>query len=93
MQSDKNKIDSKTEVLTAAFKMVKESVLDQFVRLGGYDIVQRKEGKWKNITEASRKTGLSRPTIYRLLVEHPEPLHACMHDVLEAGLNEATCFI
>jgi len=53
--------------------MVKRSVLDRFVRHGGYDIVERKEGKWKNISEVSKKTGLSRPTIYRLLAEHPKP--------------------
>ena len=55
--------------------MVRKSLLDKFTRLGGYQIVEKTEdGKWKNIAEASRKTGISRPAIGRLLSEHPEPL-------------------
>lgn len=54
--------------------MVRKSLLDKFTRLGGYQIVNKTEdGKWKNIAEASRKTGISRPAIARLLGEHPEP--------------------
>jgi len=52
--------------------MVKKTVLDKFVRLQGYEIVKKKKGKWKNISEASKRTGLSRPTIYSLLEEYPE---------------------
>jgi len=52
--------------------MVKKSVLDQFVRLRGYHIVQKRaDGGWKRISLASEKTKLSRPTIYRLLKEYP----------------------
>jgi hypothetical protein len=55
-------------------KMVRKSLLDKFTRLGGYQIVKKTEdGRWKNIAEASRKTGISRPAIARLLSEHPEP--------------------
>lgn len=50
---------------------LKKTTLDTFVRLGGYDIVKRKKGKWKNISEASKRTGLSRPTIYILLAKYP----------------------
>lgn len=53
--------------------MVKKHVLEHFVKLGGYDIVKLKEGKWKGISSAARKTGLSRPTIYTILKDHPEP--------------------
>jgi hypothetical protein len=54
--------------------MVRKSLLDKFIRLGGYQIVKKTEdGKWKNTAEASRKTGISRPAISRLLGEHPEP--------------------
>lgn len=52
--------------------MVKPSVIDKFIRLGGYDIVKKKRGKWKHISEAAKRTGLSRPTIYLLLAEYPE---------------------
>jgi len=51
---------------------VRKSVLDKFVRLGGYEIVKNVKGKWKNISEASRKTGISRPTIYLILKTYPE---------------------
>lgn len=53
--------------------MVKKTVLDRFVKFGGYDIIKQKKGKWKNISEASRRTGLSRPTIYAILEAYPEP--------------------
>lgn len=55
-------------------EMVKKTVLDQFVKNKGYETVKRKRsGKWKNISEASKRTGLSRPTIYAILKDHPEP--------------------
>lgn len=53
--------------------MVKPNVVEKFIRMGGYEIVKKKKGKWKNISEASKRTGLSRPTIYSLLAEFPEP--------------------
>ena len=54
--------------------MIKRSTLDQFTELGGYDVVKKtKDGRWKNVIEASRKTGISRQTIHRLLQEYPEP--------------------
>ena len=54
--------------------MVKKTVLDQFVKRGGYDVVKRRRNKkWKNISEASNRTGLSRPTIYSILEKYPEP--------------------
>lgn len=54
-----------------------ESKLDQFVKRGGYETVKKikrgkHKGKWRNISEASRKTGISRPTIYKILEEYPE---------------------
>jgi len=52
--------------------MVKKSVLERFIKLGGYDIVKPKDGRWKNVSLASKKTGLSRMTISRLLSEYPE---------------------
>lgn len=54
--------------------MVKKSILDEFVRRRGYDYVKRKRNrKWRGISEASKRTGLSRPTIYEILKEYPEP--------------------
>jgi len=54
--------------------MVKKSTLERFTRLGGYEVVERtKEGKWKNVVEASRKTGIPRDTIRRILQEYPAP--------------------
>ena len=52
--------------------MVKKSILDQFVKLGGYNIVRHRSDKWKNISEASKRTGISRPTIYTILKKYPE---------------------
>lgn len=51
--------------------------LDQFVKRGGYEIVKqikrgKRKGQWKNISEAARRTGLTRPTIYKILEEHPQ---------------------
>jgi integrase len=56
---------------------VRESKLDRFIRLGGYETVRKiKRGKfkgqWRNLCKASRKTGISRPTIYKILEEYPE---------------------
>ena len=53
--------------------MVKKEVLHQFIEKGGYNIVRFKDGRWKNTVLASRKTGLSRMTIYAILKEHPKP--------------------
>lgn len=53
--------------------MIKKNVLDRFVKLGGYETVKKKRGKWKNISLASKRTGLSRPTIYAILEEYPDP--------------------
>jgi integrase len=54
--------------------VVKKNVLDRFVKFGGYGIVKRKRtnGKWKNVSMAAKRTGLSRPTIYALLKHYPE---------------------
>ena len=56
---------------------VRESKLDKFMRLGGYETVRQVKrgkfkGQWRNISEASRKTGISRPTIYNILKQYPE---------------------
>ena len=63
--------------------MVKKSVLDRFVKLGGYNIVKRKQGKWKNISLASKRTGISRPTIYEILEKHPKPPSKVMPKYVE----------
>lgn len=52
--------------------------LDQFIKYKGYEIVKqvkrgKHKGKWRNISEASRRTQLSRPTIYTILEAYPEP--------------------
>jgi len=56
---------------------VQESKLDKFIRLGGYETVRqinrgKFKGQWRNLSKASRKTGISRPTIYKILEEYPE---------------------
>ena len=56
---------------------VQESKLDKFMRLGGYETVRqikrgKFKGQWRNLSEASRKTGISRPTIYKILEKYPE---------------------
>jgi hypothetical protein len=53
-----------------------KSKLDQFVKRGGYEIIKqikrgKRKGQFKNISEAARRTGLTRPTIYKILEEHP----------------------
>jgi len=54
--------------------VVKKTVLDRFVKLGGYETVKRNGNKkWRGISEASRRTALSRPTIYAILDKYPEP--------------------
>lgn len=55
---------------------VQESKLEQFMRLGGYDILRQvMRGKFKghlrNLSKASRKTGISRPTIYKIIEKYP----------------------
>jgi predicted DNA-binding transcriptional regulator AlpA len=49
--------------------------LDQFVKKKGYQIVRYSKTKkrWLYISEAARRTGLSRPTVYKLLEAYPEP--------------------
>jgi DNA-binding transcriptional MerR regulator len=55
-------------------RMVRKSTLRRFTRRGGYEIVEKtEEGRWKNIGEASRETGLNRSTIRSLLQEYPAP--------------------
>jgi hypothetical protein len=56
---------------------VTSASVETFVKLGGYEIVKqikrgKRKGQWKNVSEASRRTGLSRPTIYAILELHPE---------------------
>lgn len=51
--------------------------LEQFVKLGGYEIVKqvrsgKHKGKWRNKSEAARRTKLSRPTIDAILEQYPE---------------------
>jgi len=61
-------------VIGVCGEMVKKTVLEEFVKKRGYEYVKRKRNrKWKGISEASKKTGLSRPTIYSILEEYPEP--------------------
>lgn len=56
---------------------IQENKLQTFIKLGGYEVVKqvkrgKHKGKWRNISEAAKRTGLSRPTIYKLLAEYPE---------------------
>lgn len=56
---------------------VLESKIEHFVKMGGYDIVRKitrgkNKGKFRNISEAARRTGISRPTIYAILEKYPE---------------------
>lgn len=56
---------------------IQENKLQRFIKLGGYEIVKqvkrgRHKGKWRNLSEAARQTGLSRPTINKILEEHPQ---------------------
>lgn len=56
---------------------VQESKLDKFMRLGGYETVRQVKrgkfkGQWRNLSKASRKTAISRPTIYKILEKYPE---------------------
>lgn len=56
---------------------ISNAKLEQFVKRGGYEIVSqikrgKRKGQYRNVSEASRRTGLSRPTIYKLLEEFPE---------------------
>jgi len=54
---------------------VSKSSLEQFIKHRGYEIVgySKSKKRWLHISEASRRTGLSRPTIYTLLEQYPEP--------------------
>lgn len=57
--------------------ILNESTLNQFVQRNGYDYVKqirsgKKKGQWRGISEASKRTGLSRPTVYAILAQHPE---------------------
>lgn len=54
-----------------------KSKLDHFVKFGGYETVKKikrgkHKGEWRGVSEASRKTGVTRPTIYKILEEYPE---------------------
>lgn len=56
---------------------VLDSKLEQFIKRGGYEIVRqikrgKNKGQWRGISAAARKTGLTRPTIYKILEEYPE---------------------
>ena len=53
-------------------QMRRKTTLEKFVRLGGYAVVRQKTEGWGGISQASRKTGISRPTIYEILKAHPE---------------------
>jgi len=46
--------------------MIRRTVLDTFVRTKGYEVVEK-----YGISKASEISGLSRPTIYTILKEHP----------------------
>jgi integrase len=53
---------------------VLSSKLEQFINRKGYETVRynKRKKRWLHISEASRVTGLSRPTVYRILEEFPE---------------------
>jgi len=51
--------------------MVKKSLLDRFIKQGGYDLVKKEGETWRGTAEAARKTGLGEQTVRRLLREHP----------------------
>jgi hypothetical protein len=51
--------------------------LETFIKRGGYEIVcqierGKRKGQWRGVSNASGVTGISRPTIYKILEEHPE---------------------
>ena len=52
---------------------ISKKSLDQFVKLGGYEIVKfdRKTGRWKGVSKAARVTKLHRDTVTRILKEFP----------------------
>jgi hypothetical protein len=54
---------------------IKKTTLDQFVRLGGYQIVKqdKESGRWKGISKAAQVTQLSDETIRTILKQYPEP--------------------
>ncbi len=54
---------------------IKKTTLDQFVRLGGYQIVKqdKESGRWKGISKAAQVTQLSDETIRSILKQCPEP--------------------
>ena len=54
---------------------IKKTTLDQFVRLGGYQIVKqdKESGRWKGISKAAQITQLSDETIRSILNQYPEP--------------------
>lgn len=54
---------------------IKKTTLDQFVRLGGYQIVKQDQEtkRWKGISRAAQVTQLSDETIRSILKEYPEP--------------------
>ncbi len=53
------------------------SKLETFIKRGGYEIVRKvkmrkRKGQWRGISKASKATGISRPTIYKILEKYPE---------------------
>jgi hypothetical protein len=52
---------------------ISKKSLEQFVKLGGYDIVKydRASQRWKGVSKAARVTKLHRDTVTRILKEHP----------------------
>ena len=59
------------------YMTIRTSTLAKFIRLGGYETVKRVQrgrlkGRWKNLSKASKKTGISRPTIYKILEKYPQ---------------------
>jgi len=54
---------------------IKRTTIDQFVRLGGYQIAKqdKESGRWKGISKAAQVTQLSDETIRTILKQYPEP--------------------
>jgi hypothetical protein len=52
---------------------ISKKTLEQFVKMGGYDIVRydREANRWKGVSEAARATNLHRDTVTRILKEQP----------------------
>ena len=63
------------ELIVMTQSEIKKATLDQFVRLGGYQILKREAEtkRWKGIQKAAQVTRLSDETIRTILRQHPEP--------------------